>query len=111
MKLCLLKKKVVLIKDLTPKTVFLDVSSQNAVYKRGRGGNAFFFVFFFIPIKSCASTKKSEGVFLASLFSCVRKSTACIFWAYSSAVSLCDEQDSISFVHLLQEVALFRSFR
>ena len=85
MKLCLLKK-VVLIKDLTPKTVFLDVSSQNAVYKRGRGERVLFCVFF-IPIKSCASTKKSEGVFLASLFSCVRKSTACIFWAYSSAVS------------------------
>ena len=44
MKLCLLKK-VVLIKDLTPKTVFLDVSSQNAVYKRGRGGTRSFLCF------------------------------------------------------------------
>ena len=46
MKLCLLKK-VVLIKDLTPKTVFLDVSSQNAVYKRGRGGTRSFLCFLY----------------------------------------------------------------
>ena len=37
--------------------------SQNVVYKRGRGERVLFY-FFFIPTKSCASTKRSEGVFL-----------------------------------------------